>query len=240
MRISQLAERAGVPVTTLRFYETAGLLSAERTPAGYRMYGEDAVERLAFIAAAKHLGLPLEEIVEVLSVREAGDCADVKADLQPRIDARLREAQRRIGELHAFTASLRQASQHLDVMPDRSGPCDPQCPALGKQHPTHESLQQRPQPAPVACSLSSDSLGERTRRWHELLDGARRTTIPNGLLLDLPATLAGEVAALAAAEQQCCPFFDFRLRLRAPTLYLEVRAPSDAATLLNDLFGTPA
>ncbi len=57
MRISQLAERSGVPATTLRFYESAGLLSADRTPAGYRMYGEDAVDRLAFIGAAKHLGL---------------------------------------------------------------------------------------------------------------------------------------------------------------------------------------
>ncbi|MER8161341.1 MerR family transcriptional regulator [Streptomyces sp. NPDC094472] len=43
-RISQLAERAGVPATTLRFYEGAGLLPADRTPAGYRVYGEDAVE----------------------------------------------------------------------------------------------------------------------------------------------------------------------------------------------------
>ncbi|MET8538999.1 MerR family DNA-binding transcriptional regulator [Streptomyces sp. NPDC005065] len=56
-RISQLAERSGVPATTLRFYEDAGLLPADRTPSGYRMYGEDAVERLAFISSAKLLGL---------------------------------------------------------------------------------------------------------------------------------------------------------------------------------------
>ncbi|WP_416316268.1 MerR family DNA-binding transcriptional regulator [Streptomyces sp. S584] len=36
MRISQLAERSGVPATTLRFYEGVGLLPADRTPAGYR------------------------------------------------------------------------------------------------------------------------------------------------------------------------------------------------------------
>ena len=47
--------------TTLRFYEGAGLLPG-RTPAGYRVYGEDAVERLGFIGAGKHLGLLLEEI----------------------------------------------------------------------------------------------------------------------------------------------------------------------------------
>jgi DNA-binding transcriptional MerR regulator len=47
MRISQLAARTGVPATTLRFYETAGLLPAERTAAGYRAYGEDGVDRRA-------------------------------------------------------------------------------------------------------------------------------------------------------------------------------------------------
>ncbi|MFI8192514.1 MerR family transcriptional regulator [Streptomyces sp. NPDC085946] len=62
MRISRLAERSGVPATTLRLWEGAGLLPADRTPAGYRLYGEDAVERLAFIGAARHLGLPLKEI----------------------------------------------------------------------------------------------------------------------------------------------------------------------------------
>ncbi|WP_225900821.1 MULTISPECIES: MerR family transcriptional regulator [unclassified Streptomyces] len=96
MRNSQLAERCGVPATTLRFYEGAGLLPAGRTASGYRVYGEDAVERLAFIGAAKHLGLPLEEIGELLAVWEAGACADVKADLRPRIAARLGEAEGRL------------------------------------------------------------------------------------------------------------------------------------------------
>ncbi|WP_256256151.1 MerR family DNA-binding transcriptional regulator [Streptomyces sp. MUSC 14] len=40
LRISQLAARSGVPATTLRFYEGAGLLPADRTPSGYRVYGE--------------------------------------------------------------------------------------------------------------------------------------------------------------------------------------------------------
>ncbi|MEU1788601.1 MerR family DNA-binding transcriptional regulator [Streptomyces sparsogenes] len=49
MRISQLAERTGDSPTTLRFYEHAGLLPSGRTPAGYRVYGQDAVGRSAFI-----------------------------------------------------------------------------------------------------------------------------------------------------------------------------------------------
>ncbi|WP_285574213.1 hypothetical protein OG521_00130 [Streptomyces sp. NBC_01463] len=48
------------------------------------------------------------------------------------------------------------------------------------------------------------------------------------------------MAALAADEQQCCPFFDFRLHLDGQELHLEVRAPADGTGLLTDLFGPAA
>ncbi|MET9558261.1 MerR family transcriptional regulator [Streptomyces sp. NPDC006645] len=253
MRISQLAERSGVPATTLRFYENAGLLSAGRTPAGYRMYGEDAVERLAFIGAAKHLGLPLEEIVELLAVWQAGTCWEVRADLRPRIAARLAEAELRAAELAAFTASLNTALAHLDALPDRAGRCDPGCgfltapPSAGSTRavdvdllPGRQAAEQdaeRWRRTPVACSLTGDGLRERTAQWHEALDGAVRTAIPDGLRLTLPAARTAAVAALAADEQRCCPFFDFRLHLDGQELHLEVRAAADGAGLLTDLFG---
>ncbi|MFD7134854.1 MerR family transcriptional regulator [Streptomyces sp. NPDC059894] len=126
MRISQLAERSGVPATTLRFYESAGLLPADRSPAGYRLHDEDAVERLAFIGAAKHLGLPLEEVAELLAVWEPGACTEVKADLRPRTTARIADAQARAAELPAFIATLHQALEQLDMLPDRPGGCDPE------------------------------------------------------------------------------------------------------------------
>ncbi|MFD7656487.1 hypothetical protein ACFV4N_21160 [Actinosynnema sp. NPDC059797] len=49
-----------------------------------------------------------------------------------------------------------------------------------------------------------------------------------------------EVAALAAAEQDCCAFFDFTLRLTPAALELTVRAPDTAAALLGELFGAGA
>ncbi|KIF78202.1 MerR family transcriptional regulator, partial [Streptomyces sp. 150FB] len=202
MRISQLAERCGVPATTLRFYEGAGLLPAGRTPAGYRVYREDSVERLSFIGAAKRLGLPLEEIGELLGVWEAGACQDVKADLRPRIGARLDEAEARTAELSAFTASLRTAVEHLDALPDRTSRCDPGCGLLepvapGPAHPVDvdpppngqdaEGEAGRWRTAPVACSLTGDGPRERTARWRASIDGAARTEIPDGLRLSLPA-----------------------------------------------------
>ncbi|MEU8708526.1 MerR family transcriptional regulator [Streptomyces sp. NPDC048565] len=261
MRISQLAERSGVPATTLRFYEGAGLLTAGRTPAGYRSYDEGAVERLAFIGAAKHLGLPLDEIAELLTVRENGACHEVRADLRPRIAARLDEAEHRVEELTAFAASLHAALDHLDALPARADRCDPECGPLSAQPPAVAApvdvrlsnnrkaaaeQEERWRAAPVACSLSGDGTGttdstsERAEQWHRVLDGGDRTPIADGIRLTLPADRAGEVAGLAASEQQCCPFFDFHLHLAGPRLLLEVRAPAEGTEQLADLFGTAA
>lgn len=279
MRISQLAERTGVPATTLRFYEGAGLLTADRTPAGYRSYDEGAVERLAFIGAAKRLGLPLDEIGELLAVWESGACHEVRADLRPRIAARLDDAEHLVEELAAFAASLRAALEHLDALPARAGRGDPECGFLSAQPaavaaPVDVQLsasrkaaaeqEERWRSAPVACSLSgndtdgkddtddtdgtdgtddtdgTDGISERADQWHRVLDGGDRTAIADGIRLTLPANRAGEVAGLAASEQQCCPFFDFRLHLAGPRLLLEVRAPAEGAELLADLFGTAA
>lgn len=87
-----------MPASTLRFYEQAGLLPAARTGSGYRVYGEEAVARLEFISAAKHLGLPLEEIRELLGAWETGTCAEVRVRLRPLVAARIVEAERRVAE----------------------------------------------------------------------------------------------------------------------------------------------
>jgi MerR family copper efflux transcriptional regulator len=252
MRISQLAERSGVPATTLRFYESAGLLTADRTQSGYRSYGEDAVQRLTFIGAAKHLGLPLEEIAGLLTVWRAGACAEVKADLRPRIAARLAEAERRAAELAAFTSSLYSALEHLDALPDRATPCGPECGFLSHSAPASavrgastglcpdqtaaRKDAERWRGAPVACSLTGAGVTERIKQWRAALDGAVRVEIPDGLRLTLPADRITALAGLAAAEQECCQFFDFRFHLDGPDLHLEVRAPAAGASLLADLF----
>lgn len=253
MRISQLAERSGVPATTLRFYENAGLISAERAPSGYRSFGEEAIHRLAFIAAAKHLGLPLEEIANLLAVWQAGACAEVKADLRPRIAARLAEAGQRAAELAAFTSSLRSALAHLDALPDRTTPCDPECEFLSDASaatsvgsrvdltlsPSRKAAEQqaeRRRTAAVACSLTGENVTERVIRWRSALEGAARVAIPDGLRLTMPAERFTALAELAAAEQQCCPFFDFLFHLDGSELHFEVRAPAEGAELLADVF----
>ncbi len=125
-RISELARRTGVPASTLRFYEQAGLLPAARTTSGYRIYDEHAVRRLEFVAAAKLLGLPLEEIRELLAVWQDGECVHVRATLRPLVAARLADAQQRIAELTAFAGHLETVHAELGGAAP-SGRCGPGC-----------------------------------------------------------------------------------------------------------------
>jgi DNA-binding transcriptional MerR regulator len=251
-RISQLADRSGVPATTLRFYETAGLLPAERTASGYRVYDEQSVDRLAFISSAKMLGLPLEEIRELLGLWEQGVCAAVRERMLPLVADRITDADRRVAELSAFSARLAGVHEQLSG-PAPAGACGPDCGCVTTTNPGPVPVEltvTRPQQlrsdhepwrqVPVACTLDGAELGERTEQWQRL---ARKVTgrekIPDGLRLTFPTApeMASEVAALAAAEQDCCAFFDFTLHLSPTELVLTVRAPEAAESLLADLFG---
>jgi DNA-binding transcriptional MerR regulator len=106
VRIGQLAERSGVPVRTIRFYEQVGLLPApRRTSGGYRIYDEDAVAKLGFVRSAQALGLSLAEIGDVLRVRESTGppCAFV-AEL---LDAHIQALNAKISELTTLRDELR-------------------------------------------------------------------------------------------------------------------------------------
>ncbi len=62
MSIGQVARQAGVNASTLRYYETIGLLSASRRISGQRRYDEAVLQRLAVIQTAQHAGFSLTEI----------------------------------------------------------------------------------------------------------------------------------------------------------------------------------
>lgn len=104
LTIGRLAQRAGVGIDTVRFYERAGLLpQPPRTAAGYRMYADADVDRLRFIRRAKTLGFTLEEIADLLVLSTGnGSRADVKAIA----DRRLGDLTRKINELTAVRDTL--------------------------------------------------------------------------------------------------------------------------------------
>lgn len=67
LSIGELAERAGVPHSALRFYEAQGLLKSVRTAGGQRRYARDMLRRVAFIRSAQNVGLRLEDIAVALA-----------------------------------------------------------------------------------------------------------------------------------------------------------------------------
>jgi MerR family mercuric resistance operon transcriptional regulator len=88
LTIGQLAQRAGVGVETVRFYEREGLISEPpRRPSGYRDYPPEAVARIVFIRRGKELGFTLKEINELLElrVRPRRNCAQVKQSADAKI-----------------------------------------------------------------------------------------------------------------------------------------------------------
>jgi MerR family transcriptional regulator, redox-sensitive transcriptional activator SoxR len=71
LTVSEVAARSGFAPSALRFYEAQGLLSATRTSGGQRRYERSVLRRLAFIRAARNIGLSLEEIATALAALPA-------------------------------------------------------------------------------------------------------------------------------------------------------------------------
>ena len=67
LSIGEVAQRAGLATSALRYYERQGLLASERTAGGQRRYPRSVLRRLAFVRAAQNVGLSLEEVRAALA-----------------------------------------------------------------------------------------------------------------------------------------------------------------------------
>jgi MerR family redox-sensitive transcriptional activator SoxR len=67
LSIGEVAERTGVTISAIRFYETQGLISATRSDGGQRRFPREVLRRIAFIRIAQQIGLSLNEIVDALT-----------------------------------------------------------------------------------------------------------------------------------------------------------------------------
>ena len=78
--IGKLAKASNAKVTTIRYYESIGLIDPQdRSAGGQRLYDQKAIERMRFIRHARDLGFPLEAVRELiaLSQDENHSCAEV-------------------------------------------------------------------------------------------------------------------------------------------------------------------
>ncbi len=111
MRVGTLAERTGVSVRTLHYYDEIGLLKPSgRTEAGHRLYNDKDVARLQQIVSLKDLGLSLEEITECLSNPEFSPLAIVRMH-STRLNKKLKHMQK-------LYERLRTLEQHLQGTDD--------------------------------------------------------------------------------------------------------------------------
>lgn len=111
LKVSEFAEKAGVTVRTLHHYDRLGLLKpSERNHAGYRLYGERDLVRLQQISTLKFIGLPLNQIKDVLDGHDLDLPATLSlqrrllTDKSRQIELALRaieEAERSMGPTHA-------------------------------------------------------------------------------------------------------------------------------------------
>jgi len=105
MRVGEVAERAGVNVETLRYYERRGLLPApDRTPSGHRRYDEETVRFLGAIKEAQAVGFTLAEIADVL--RASRRSAAPSDALRVRMAAKIDEIDARIAALRRMRDDL--------------------------------------------------------------------------------------------------------------------------------------
>ena len=108
MRIGAAAEQAGVNVQTLRYYERRGLLPRQpRRTSGYREFPDEAVRVVRFVKRAQDLGFTLDEIEELLKLRN--DKRRDRGRIRTIAGKRVREIERKIAALQA----MKQALSHL-------------------------------------------------------------------------------------------------------------------------------
>ena len=241
--IGEVAERSGYSSSALRYYEGIGLVPpAGRSEAGYRLYDDRTLSRLAFITRAKQLGCSLDEITDLVEVWDGDRCAPVQRRLHELVTDKLREADRQLAELAVFTSQLRAAAAELAGEPI-DGPCDDGCACLhDHSERTPVMLGRKLDDPPIACTLGAGEMQDRLADWDRLLRHAvgRSALASGGVRVEFDDLVdVGELACVVAAEQECCAFFRFALTIDGRGVGLEVDAPADARDLVAGLFGSP-
>jgi len=116
LTIGELASAVGVPTSTIRYYERAGLLApSARSPSNYRLYGVGDLERLRFIRAAQATGFTLDDVTKLL---RPAPCGSVRELIEQRLDlvgSRMKEL-RHVQKV--LRAALAECRSH-----DESGRC---------------------------------------------------------------------------------------------------------------------
>jgi len=247
MRISELAEVAEVPVSTLRYYERIGLLpSPERLLNGYRVYDESAIEHLAFIGRAKRMGVPLEQVSELIEVWSTGGCRPLQERIRSFLAEKITEVHSQRLEFAEFERQLEGLLGRLDNSVSSPGLCDLDCACVhldaGEEAVSTCSRFSTVSRGGVSCTLEHDEQAERVDQWRDLIARGQAEEARHGLRVsfDRSPEIAQRVARLSADEVSCCSFFTFRIEISALAVVLHVDVPDlpEARALCQMVFGS--
>ncbi|MBN3943711.1 MAG: heavy metal-responsive transcriptional regulator [Nostoc sp.] len=118
--IGQVTDLTGIPIRTIRYYESLGLInSLRRTEGGFRQFSLDVLTRLAFIKRAQNLGLSLEEIRNILQVYDQGQtpCGEIKEKLEDKvlqIDRQIDQLLTLRSEIKGLLSGWKNISDHYE------------------------------------------------------------------------------------------------------------------------------
>ncbi|MFS8878619.1 heavy metal-responsive transcriptional regulator [Synechococcus sp. H55.8] len=132
LKIGQVAAAAGLPVRTVRYYESLGLLrpTVQRSESSYRLFHPAVLGRLAFIRRCQSLGLSLEEIGQILQLHDQGEqpCPEIRQHLQEK----LRQIEERIAELQTLKGQIESLLSDWRIPAGSPAEDDVICPILQK------------------------------------------------------------------------------------------------------------
>lgn len=114
-QIGAVAERVGLSLRTVRYYEELGLVTpSDRTAGGFRLYTDDDVERLELVKHLKPLGFSLDTMSELLALHaRVVDGNDDSGDRE-KLEEYVQDAQRRCEELRSELEAAEQLAARLD------------------------------------------------------------------------------------------------------------------------------
>ncbi|MBF9059744.1 Cu(I)-responsive transcriptional regulator [Rhodobacterales bacterium HKCCSP123] len=122
MNIGDVADAAGLPAKTIRYYEDIGLITPHRSANGYRQFTQSHLHKLAFIARARGLGFSIEQCRTLLALYEDRDRAS--ADVKALAETHLSEIDAKMAELSEMRRTLAELVQAC------AGDHRPDCPIL--------------------------------------------------------------------------------------------------------------
>lgn len=226
LRVSELAARAGVTSSTVRFYERAGLLPAARRAAnGYRVFDDSALDDLALIGRAKDIGMNLGQITSLVAAwrgSNGSECKDAHALLREHLTAQTARHSDQMAELAASRERSQAALRRLAQGQPGNDKCHADCACAPALDPAPGDEHTRPD----GCTLDDDALACRVGEWHALAAAALAAERDGGhLRLTLDAAMIPAAAALIAAEAVCCPDARFTLEAAAGKALLAAEFP---------------